>query len=84
MRRGRNRATSSSPGRPRRRPARQRVLAIEVELSATVDDADVRHLLWLRDKLGDRLLDEVVVTTGPDAYRRADGIGVLPLALLGA
>lgn len=62
----------------------QRVLAIEVKLSATVDDADVRHLLWLRDKLGDRLLDEVVVTTGTDAYRRADGIGVLPLALLGA
>jgi hypothetical protein len=25
-----------------------------------------------------------VVHTGPDAYRRPDGIGVVPLALLGA
>lgn len=27
--------------------------------------------------------DRLVVNTGPIAYRRADGIGVVPLALLG-
>ncbi len=59
------------------------VVAIEVKLSATVADADVRHLTWLRDQLGDGLLDAVVLTTGRDAYRRADGIAVVPLALLG-
>jgi uncharacterized protein len=59
------------------------VLAIEVKLSATVDDSDVRHLRWLRDELGDRVVDAIVITTGPTAYRRADGIGVVPLALLG-
>lgn len=59
------------------------VLAIEVKLSATVDDSDVRHLRWLREELGDRVVDAIVVTTGPTAYRRADGIGVVPLALLG-
>ena len=29
------------------------------------------------------VVDAVVVTTGHDAYRRADGIAVVPLALLG-
>lgn len=59
------------------------VLAIEVKLSATVADADVRHLRWLREELSDRVVDAIVITTGPSAYRRADGIGVVPLALLG-
>lgn len=61
----------------------KRTLAIEVKLSRTVDDQDVRHLLWLQKKLGDDLLDTVVVTTGPHAYRRRDGIAVVPAALLG-
>lgn len=60
-----------------------RVVAIEVKLSATVDDHDVRHLLWLRQKIGDHFLDGVVLTTGTYAYRRQDGIAVVPLALLG-
>jgi predicted AAA+ superfamily ATPase len=60
-----------------------RVLAVEVKLARVVDDRDVRHLIWLEEKLGDQLLDSVVITTGPAAYRRADGIAVVPLALLG-
>lgn len=59
------------------------VLAIEVKLAGDVGDDDVRHLRWLSSTLGDRLLDAVVITTGPGAYRRPDGIGVVPLALLG-
>ena len=61
----------------------QQVLGIEVKLSATVDDRDVRHLLWLREQLGESLVDMVIVTTGADAYRRPDGVAVVPLALLG-
>lgn len=61
----------------------QRVVAVEVKLAQTVTDDDVRHLLWLRDKLGDRMLDAVVVTTGREAYRRQDGIAIVPAALLG-
>lgn len=53
------------------------------ELAPTVDDSDVRHLHWLGTQLGDRLVDKVVVTTGPFAYRRPDGVAVVPLALLG-
>lgn len=59
------------------------VVAIEVKLSATVDAGDLKHLKWLRDRIGDQLLDAVVVTTGLEAYRREDGIAVVPAALLG-
>jgi predicted AAA+ superfamily ATPase len=59
------------------------LVALEVKLSATVDDRDVKHLRWLADQVGDRLRAAVVITTGPRAYRRADGIFVVPLALLG-
>ncbi|HEX9887064.1 MAG TPA: DUF4143 domain-containing protein [Longimicrobiales bacterium] len=60
-----------------------RAIAIEVKLSGTVSDDDVKHLVWLRDRMGRDLLDAIVVTTGPAAYRRQDGIGVVPAALLG-
>lgn len=59
-----------------------RVLALEVKLNSAVTDADVRHLAWLKGAIGDRLLDAAVVNTGPSAYRRTDGIAVIPLALL--
>jgi len=61
----------------------QRVVAIEVKLSSAIDQHDVKNLLWLREKIGDDLLDAVVVNTGPRAYRRKDGIAVIPAALLG-
>lgn len=59
------------------------VVAFEVKLSATVTDADVKHLVWLREQLGDQLVDSAVLTTGEHAYRRPDGIAVVPLGLLG-
>ncbi len=60
-----------------------RIVAIEVKLARTIEDGDVKHLRWLAGKLGPDLLDAVVITTGPEAYRRADGIGVVPASLLG-
>lgn len=60
-----------------------RVVAIEVKLTRTIGDADVRHLNWLAEEIGDDMLDRVVVTTGQHAYRRQDGVAVVPAALLG-
>lgn len=60
-----------------------RVLAIEARLAAVPSDHDVRHLRWLAKQIGSDLLDAVVVTSGPYAYRRPDGIAVVPAALLG-
>ena len=59
------------------------IVAIEIKLSATVDDKDVRHLTWLRGQLPDRVVDTIAINTGKHAYRRADGVAVIPLALLG-
>ncbi|GAB3251785.1 ATP-binding protein [Arthrobacter pigmenti] len=59
------------------------VLGIEIKLAPDVTDSDVRHLKWLRGKIPDRVVDLVVVTTGKTAYRRPDGVAVVPLALLG-
>jgi predicted AAA+ superfamily ATPase len=60
-----------------------KVVAVEVRLAKTVSDGDLRHLHWLADRIGTDLLDAVVVTTGEAAYRRPDGIAVVPAALLG-
>ena len=61
----------------------QRVVAVEVKLAASIGDRDVGHLNRLAARLGADLLDAVIVTTGRDAYRRRDGIAVVPAALLG-
>jgi predicted AAA+ superfamily ATPase len=63
--------------------ADQSVLAIEVKLSPIVTDHDVRHLHWLGREIGDGLIDKIVITPGDIAYRRDDGVAVIPLALLG-
>ena len=60
-----------------------KVVALEVKLGSTVRPEHVSHINWLKEQLGDRLLDAVVVNTGSDAYRRKDGIAVVPLGLLG-
>lgn len=59
-------------------------VAFEVKLDRSVDDKDVKHLLWLREHMGGELTDSAVIYTGQHAYRRPDGIAVVPLALLGA
>ena len=62
----------------------QRVVALEVKLDGVPGSSDVRHLLWLREQLGEDLLDAAVITAGAQAYRRPDGIAVIPAVLLGA
>lgn len=59
------------------------VVALEVKLGPTPEERDLRHLRWLREHIGDDLADAAVITTGPSAYRRSDGIAVIPAALLG-
>lgn len=59
-----------------------RALAIEVKLANTVTDRDVRHLQWFTQRMGNSLLDAIIINTGPNAYRRSDGVGVVPLGLL--
>ena len=60
-----------------------RIVAMEVKLHPVPAEKDVAHLRWLRQQMGADLLDAVVITTGTEAYRRSDGIAVVPAALLG-
>lgn len=64
-----------------------RVVAIEAKPAETPTAHDLRHLLWLRDQLGDDLADmvpdTVILTTGKRAYRRQDGVAVVSLAHFG-
>jgi predicted AAA+ superfamily ATPase len=61
----------------------RKILAIEVKLGQTPEDRDVRHLRWLQSEIGEDLADAIVITSGPAAYRRSDGVAVVPAALLG-
>ncbi|MGM0386670.1 MAG: ATP-binding protein, partial [Actinomycetota bacterium] len=56
---------------------------IEIKLAATIDDRAIRHLHWLKEHHTGRISDLAVLTTGPHAYRRPDGIAIIPLGLLG-
>lgn len=58
-------------------------IGVEIKLTTTVGEGDCRHLAWLKRRVGDRMLDAIVITTGREAYRRADGVGVVPATLLG-
>jgi len=59
-----------------------KVLALEAKLGGNPKGNEGQHIEWLKKKIGDRLLDSAIITTGTDAYRRKDEIAVIPLALL--
>lgn len=59
------------------------IVGLEVKMASAITDADVRHLVWLRDRIRSDCVDLAVLHTGPEAYRRPDGVAVIPLALLG-
>jgi uncharacterized protein len=59
-----------------------RVVAIEIKAGAVVDLKAARHLIWLRDALGDQFVTGVVLHTGPYAYRLEDRIWALPISSL--
>ena len=61
-----------------------KVIACEVKFSPTVDAADGRHLRWFIKKVGQDCCDAMIISTGSAAYRRSDGIAVVPASLLGA
>lgn len=60
-----------------------RVVGVEIKLAGKPQSGAAAHLHWLEGQIGDELLDKVIITTGSEAYRRQDGIAVVPAALLG-
>jgi len=60
-----------------------RVVAIEVKTSGQVRPSDVATLNWLDEQLPGKVVDKIVINTADRAFRRPDGVAVVPLALLG-
>ena len=58
------------------------VVAIEVKSTASPDSTDARHLLWLRDALGERFLGGAVLHTGPRPFRLAERVLAVPICAL--
>lgn len=59
-----------------------RVLALEFKASAAPARGDAKHLVWLRDRLGDRFVAGAVMHTGPTVFRLDDRILAVPLCAL--
>lgn len=59
-----------------------RIVAMEIKASAAPSRHDARHLVWLRERLGDRLVAAIVFHTGPRPFRLDDGVHALPIASL--
>lgn len=61
---------------------RHRVVGIEIKATAAPSLNDARHLIWLRDRLGDQFVGGVVLHTGPSAFALSTGIVAAPIAAI--
>jgi predicted AAA+ superfamily ATPase len=62
--------------------AGHRIIAIEVKASGVVSFHDGRHLAWLRDELGDRLVCGIVFYTGSRIVELSERISAVPISAL--
>lgn len=61
-----------------------RIIAIEVEAASAPSRTDARHLIWLRERLGDRVLAALVLHAGPHHYQLDDEVYAVPICSLWA
>ena len=59
-----------------------RIVAIEVKATSAPQPSDAKHLVWLRDRLGDDFVAGIVLHTGPRTIRLDDRIAAAPIAVL--
>ena len=60
------------------------IVAIEVKAEAAPKREAARHLVWLRDQLGERFVAGAVLHTGPRAFALEQGIVAAPICTLWA
>jgi predicted AAA+ superfamily ATPase len=61
---------------------RQRIVGLEIKATAAPALDDARHLLWLRDKLGDQFIGGVVLHTGPRPFALSQRVVAAPISAL--
>lgn len=59
-----------------------RVIAFELKAGSAPNQTSGRHLVWLRDELGDRFLAGVVLHTGSATTNFGDRIAAAPIAAI--
>ena len=57
-----------------------RVAALEIKATSAPKRADAKHLFWLKEKLGDRLVAAAVLHTGPMRFPLGDGVDAIPIS----
>jgi predicted AAA+ superfamily ATPase len=60
------------------------VVGMEVKASAVPTGSDARHLVGLRDRLGDTFLTGILFHTGPRAFPLAERVTAVPISALWA
>ncbi len=60
------------------------VIGVEIKASAAPGAADAKHLVWLREQLGERFIWGAVLHTGPHSYTLGDRLLAAPISSLGA
>lgn len=56
------------------------IIAIEVKAASTISRDDARHLIWLRNELGDRFAQGLVLHTGVATTQLDDRVTAAPIA----
>ncbi len=64
--------------------SRGRLIGIEIKAAADVRRSDARHLIWLRDSIGESFIAGVVLHTGPDTFELDERIVAAPISTLWA
>lgn len=62
----------------------QNLLAFEVKADSAPGGDAARHLIWLRDRLGERFVHGAVFHTGAAAYRLSERVSAVPICTLWA
>lgn len=62
----------------------RRIVGIEIKATSAPKARDARHLVWMRDQLGDRFAAGVVLHTGPRPFKLDDRIIAAPICALWA
>ena len=58
------------------------IAAIEVKAAVDVDTHDLRHLAWMRERLGERVAGDLLVDLGDRARRWSRGLASIPINAL--
>jgi len=61
-----------------------KIVGVEVKATSVPSRKDARHLVWLRDELGDDFVRGVVFHTGPTAFALTDRIVAAPISSIWA